>query len=204
MNIIKQLRESKEITQMELARRIGMSKGNLSQIEKGSIGISQDNLKKIAEVLECSVGQLLGEVPITSDIIYDIKYYPTIKNILTNQEYDYINISNKLLKLLKITDYRNLVISKSNEKNMEPVISDDDLLIINLSSKEIKNNKIYLVNEKNNLKIKRVRQLSPFDSSITILSDNQIDGEYLPYEVSIETAKQIIVGQIVFYGKSVL
>ena len=204
MNLIKQLRVAKKITQVELAKRIGMSKGNLSQIEKGTIGTSQDNLKKIAEVLGCSVGQLLGEVSITSDIVYNIKYYPNIEDIFKNQEYDFINISDKLLKLLKVSDYKNLVISKSNEKNMEPIISNNDFLIIDITKKEPFNNKIYIVKERNCIKIKRVLMKSPIDTVITIKSENEIDGEYPPYEVSIEKAKEMILGQVVFYGRSIL
>lgn len=204
MNLIKQLREARKITQVELAKRIGMSKGNLSQIEKGTIGTSQDNLKKIAEVLECSVGQLLGEVSITSDIVYNIRYYSDIEDIFKNQEYDFINVSDKLLKLLRISDYKNLVISKSNEKNMEPIISKNDFMIIDLNKKDIANNKIYLIYELEKLKIKRIQRLSPFDTTVTIKSENEIDGEYPPYTVSIEKAKEMILGQVVFYGRSIL
>ena len=204
MNLIKQLREAKKITQVELAKRIGMSKGNLSQIEKGTIGTSQDNLKKIAEVLGCSVGQLLGEVSITSDIVYNIRYYSNIEDIFKNQEYDFINVSDKLLKLLRISDYKNLVISKSNEKNMEPIISNNDFLIIDTTKKEPFNNKIYIVKERNCIKIKRVLMKSPIDTVITIKSENEIDGEYPPYTVSIEKAKEMILGQVVFYGRSIL
>ena len=204
MNLIKQLREAKKITQVELAKRIGMSKGNLSQIEKGTIGTSQDNLKKIAEVLGCSVGQLLGEVSITSDIVYNIRYYSDIEDIFKNQEYDFINVSDKLLKLLRISDYKNLVISKSNEKNMEPIISNNDFLIIDITKKEPFNNKIYIVKERNCIKIKRVLMKSPIDTVITIKSENEIDGEYPPYTVSIEKAKEMILGQVVFYGRSIL
>lgn len=204
MNLIKQLREARKITQVELAKRIGMSKGNLSQIEKGTIGTSQDNLKKIAEVLGCSVGQLLGEVSITSDIVYNIRYYSDIEDIFKNQEYDFINVSDKLLKLLRISDYKNLVISKSNEKNMEPIISNNDFLIIDITKKEPFNNKIYIVKERNCIKIKRVLMKSPIDTVITIKSENEIDGEYPPYTVSIEKAKEMILGQVVFYGRSIL
>ena len=205
MNCIKRIREGKKITQMELAKRIGMSKGNLSQIESGSIGVSQENLKKIAEVLNCSVAQLLGEVDIKQDIIYNIKCYSNINDfVVNNEDYDFVGVSEKLLNLLKIKDYRNLIISKSDEKNMEPTISNNDFLIIDISKKEPFNNKIYIVKERNYIKVKRVLMKSPVDEVITVVSDNQTDGEFPPYELSLNQAKDFIIGQVVFYGRSIL
>jgi transcriptional regulator with XRE-family HTH domain len=205
MNCIKKIREDKKITQMELAKRIGMSKGNLSQIESGSIGVNQENLKKIAEALNCSVAQLLGEIDIKQDIIYNIKCYSNINDfVINNEDYDFVGVSEKLLNLLKIKDYRNLIISKSDEKNMEPTISNNDFLIIDISKKEPFNNKIYIMKERNYIKVKRVLMKSPVDEVITVISDNQTDGEFPPYELSLNQAKEFIIGQVVFYGRSIL
>ena len=52
-------------------------------------------------------------------------------------------------------------------ENMEPIISKNDFMIIDLDKKDISNNKIYLIKENNKLKIKRIRQSSPFDTTIT-------------------------------------
>jgi hypothetical protein len=45
---------------------------------------------------------------------------------------------------------------------------------------------------------------SPVDEVITVVSDNQTDGEFPPYELSLNQAKDFIIGQVVFYGRSIL
>ncbi len=200
---LKEIRKKKNMTLEQLSSKIGMSRGNLSQIERGLIGVSQDNLSRLAIALGCNVSQLIGESSLNNETICDIRYYEELGHI-NNCEARRVSVGDSFLKILKIKDFRNIIISKINEKNMEPTISNGDLVIIDSSLKEIKNNKIYLIREMDNLKIKRIRQLSPFDSDVTILSDNQIDGEYPPYKIDINIARNNILGQVLFFGHSAL
>ena len=56
---VKNLRIEREIAQTELARAIGVSQTHLSNIETGKVGLTTDNLVKLAEVLDCSLDEIL-------------------------------------------------------------------------------------------------------------------------------------------------
>lgn len=206
MNNVRELRTKRGYTLEEFAKLLNISKASLSLIERGIIGLNQTKLKKIADILEVSVSQLIGEYSIEQEKVYNIKSYNNINDLLdlNNTEYEYIGISKKLLDFLKIKDYKNLIISKNEDKNMEPLISNNDFLIIDISKIEPFNNKIYVIKERNYIKVKRVLMKSPIDTKITIQSDCEVDGEFPPYEIDIERAKDMILGQVVFYGRSIL
>ena len=59
-NKIVNLREEGNITQSELARRLGLDKSSMSKIESGSRKVSTDELKRISQIFEVSTDYLLG------------------------------------------------------------------------------------------------------------------------------------------------
>lgn len=58
-NRIAEVRTRKNLKQAELARRIGMSRGQLANIESGTRKIDLPELRNIARALECQVVDLL-------------------------------------------------------------------------------------------------------------------------------------------------
>jgi transcriptional regulator with XRE-family HTH domain len=58
-NRVVALRQSKDISQAELARRIGLTKGAVSQFERGIIGLTAENVGEIARVLITSADYLI-------------------------------------------------------------------------------------------------------------------------------------------------
>lgn len=58
--IIQYLREEKDLDQKELAEKIGVSYSVMNRIELGTRPARDEELKKIAEVLDVSVDYLLG------------------------------------------------------------------------------------------------------------------------------------------------
>ncbi len=56
---VKNLRIEREIAQTELARAIGVSQTHLSNIETGKVGLTTENVVKLAEVLDCSLDEIL-------------------------------------------------------------------------------------------------------------------------------------------------
>jgi transcriptional regulator with XRE-family HTH domain len=56
---IKVRRVDCRLTQEELADRIGMKQGQLSQVERGLLGLSVSQLVAIARALDCPVSDLL-------------------------------------------------------------------------------------------------------------------------------------------------
>lgn len=53
-------RKAKDITQVELAKRLGVSQGNVSGYERGTLRIPCDQLLAIAQALRVSADELLG------------------------------------------------------------------------------------------------------------------------------------------------
>ncbi len=58
---IKVCRVDRELNQGELAERIGMKQAQLSEIERGIRSLRVEQLVAIAEALDCSAADLLGE-----------------------------------------------------------------------------------------------------------------------------------------------
>lgn len=69
---LKQWRNYRGLTQELLAERVGMSKGNISQLEQGVQGYSQEGLERLADALQCDPGQLLTVDPTKDDAIWSI------------------------------------------------------------------------------------------------------------------------------------
>jgi transcriptional regulator with XRE-family HTH domain len=61
-----------DLTQEQLAERVGWSVGNVSQLERGLQGYSQEGLEALAEALQCDPGQLLTVDPTGDDAIWSI------------------------------------------------------------------------------------------------------------------------------------
>lgn len=68
---IKARRLALKITLLELEKRTGINNGNLSKIENGKLGYSQDSIEKISTALGVTKSQLFSDDPIpTDDIIF--------------------------------------------------------------------------------------------------------------------------------------
>lgn len=57
---IKDLREDKEIKQIDIAKKLNISQTNYSKYELGKINIPIETLKKLALILDTSIDYLLG------------------------------------------------------------------------------------------------------------------------------------------------
>lgn len=57
---LKEIRERNNLSQRELAKRIGASSQSINQIESGKRSMSIDTLLKVIDVLDCSADELLG------------------------------------------------------------------------------------------------------------------------------------------------
>ncbi len=62
-HFIKEWREYRGLTQAQLAERVGMTQGNISQLERGIQGYSVAGLNALAEALNCTTWQLLNVDP---------------------------------------------------------------------------------------------------------------------------------------------
>lgn len=204
------MREKRGISREQLAKYLNMSVPNLYMIETNSRELNKKYFEKITQLFDCSISQIFGEELITQGEtnLIKIKYYKNFNSSIADfhneNNYDYELIPERLFKILKIVDYKNLIMFNMPEKNMEPIISLEDFVIVDLNRIKPLNNRIYLIKEEQELKLKKILRTSPVDQNIKILSENQIDGDFPPYDLTMEQAKDFIIGQVVFYGRSIL
>lgn len=60
---LKQWRDYRDLTQEKLAERVGVSTSAISQWESGQLGFRAASLAKLAEVLDCTLPELLAYDP---------------------------------------------------------------------------------------------------------------------------------------------
>lgn len=208
INNLSNIRKKKGLSVIKLAELSGIGRDIIYKMEKGEIGISKKNMPLLEKALETTASEIYGGI---SKVI-PIKYHPNIYAsagygyFVNDENFETINIDEKQLIEMNInSNYENIHIIKAVGRSMEPTIMDNDLLFIDVTKKEIFNDKIYIINENNTLKVKRVIRKSPFDNVITIKSDNQVSGEYPPYEINLENEDQMncIKGQVVFFCRNI-
>lgn len=69
---LKEWRQYRNLTQEALAERVGWSVGNVSQLERGQQGYSDEGLAALADALNCTPGQILDVDPTKTDAIWSI------------------------------------------------------------------------------------------------------------------------------------
>jgi transcriptional regulator with XRE-family HTH domain len=69
---LKEWRKYRNLTQEQLADRVGWSVGNVSQLEQGKQGYSDEGLALLAEALNCTPGQILDVDPTNDEAIWSL------------------------------------------------------------------------------------------------------------------------------------
>lgn len=71
-HFIKEWRVYRELTQTQLAERVGVAVSTISQLETGKQGYAQPTLEAIAEALQCEPADLLMRDPSKEDALWSI------------------------------------------------------------------------------------------------------------------------------------
>ena len=209
-NFCKQLREQKHLSINDVADALGMSYQNWMSIEKNNIVLSSRYFDVLCNLFNCSVGELFGEKQTSKNSI-KLKYYENHNDLLNidSCEYELFDISDKMLNFFNITNTFNIVCIKAWENNMQPIINNNDFLLIDTNYKEITNKSIYLLKErtyndgefKEKIKVKKILFENPFNPVVVVKSLNEIMGDFPPYEVSLEDVGKMIIGRVIYCGK---
>lgn len=62
-HFIRAWRQHRELTQEQLAERVGMTHGAISQLERGEVNYTQPTLEALAEALSCQPADLIMRDP---------------------------------------------------------------------------------------------------------------------------------------------
>lgn len=208
-NCIEKIRTQKKISRQELADQLKMTYQNLSNIEKNISNLNSDHLEKICNILNCTISELYGEKEYSekNTEIIQLKYYENVYASAGNgcfndkEAYEYFNFDKEFLNKINIrNNYENIMIIRATGDSMYPTINVNDLLFVDVSKKEIRNNNIYIFNEDGVLKVKRLLKENPTVQELKIVSDNTF---YNSYILDLKTTQTLICGQVVYYGKLV-
>lgn len=63
LNRVREIRESKNLSQEAVGNRIGKMRGQISAIESGTIKLSENWLNLLSEALDCSPAELIADIP---------------------------------------------------------------------------------------------------------------------------------------------
>jgi transcriptional regulator with XRE-family HTH domain len=116
-NFLKEIRETKNISQVELAKKIGVSKAHISKFEKGTFAVSFKVLNKIAEALDVSPEKIMtGEFKDN----FDENYRLLLQDCVEMATDEFINDFDKKDILKIATMMFNIMLNyQNNQKNSE-------------------------------------------------------------------------------------
>ena len=195
--IIKKLRERKGLTQEELAMKVGYTSATtINKIESGTNKLKQEKIKIFADVLECTVSELLGidEInnlhPVSSMNIRKIALYDSIScgtgGFVGDNIIDYVSLPSNLFSPKKeyFAQYAH------GDSMINANINDGDLVIFEKTS-SITNGMIgcFCIDD-NTATCKR---LSISNGQIILLPENP---SYNPIIANVETFK--CIGKLAF------
>lgn len=190
---IRNLRENKDFNQKDFAKLLDLNVNVLSRIELGTRPARDDELLKIANCLDVSVDELLGNVNNLKEKSFKIPVFA------------YVSAGNPLFTNEEIVDWEELPIEYKSQgdffalivkgKSMEPRFCEGDVVIVKKQN-DVDDGElaIVLVNG-DQATFKQVRKS---DSGITLIGTNT--AVYLPHFYSneeIESLPVAIIGKVV-------
>ena len=203
----------------EFARAVGVKQPSLTRWIIGEADPSRSNLVKIAEATETSIVWLATGQGDTNVAIQKKPDNTNNDGVLMIDCFCSVNVSagfgsfnegvtapdgqvpysDSLLQKLGIKP-THAAVFWADGTSMRPTIDDGDQMLVDLSKKEIKGDKIYLVQNRESVWVKRVKVNW---KGIELISDNK--EEYAPITLTKEEADNLeIIGQVAYIGKSVI
>lgn len=207
---IRTARKAKGLTLEELANTVGTDTGNLSRLERGLQGASQELLSRIMSALgmSLSVETQKPQDPVPgapSEKDYALIPQFTAKGSAGSGHWnDHVEVKGGLafkrewLARLGVKEHRCSIIYASGN-SMEPSIFDGEVVLIDHDDIEPRDGKVYVLQRADgDLIIKRlVKQMAGW----VIRSDNEDKRRYPDEPVSADDLQQIeIVGRVVWRG----
>lgn len=203
MNIIKQKREEKGISQRELGRLIGVTQQAIQKYEN-DIPVPVKYIAKISAILSIDPKQLLPQslkdvdlasINIVKIDVLDVK--ACCGNGIENWSENVIGQQMMTLPALReLTSSlpENIKIIKAIGESMMPTIHTDDIVWVDISIQSPTSDGLYLLAIGSDLLIRRI-QINPFDNSATIIADNE---RYAP--ISHGSYRDVhVVGRIIYH-----
>lgn len=180
MNLIKEKREEKKISQAELGRLLGVSQQHIQRFEK-DYPVPVKYASKLAQILDIDIKELLPEelkdVSLANPDIVQIDVLDVraccgngVENFTENV------IGQQMMTLPALREFtnsapENIKIIKAIGESMMPTIHTDDIVWVDISVKTPTSDGLYILCVGSDLLIRRI-QINPFDNTAMIRADN--------------------------------
>lgn len=196
---LKAFRTSLGLNQTEFAQSLDISQAAIANMESGNRDVSKPVLIKIANVYGKDLLSSDTQKQSTSsgNIIpipfYSAKASAGVGEMLPDySEKDVMYFDKRWLQNVLGVQPDSLSLITATGDSMFPLIHDGDLLMVDSSAKNIINNKIFVIEDEGNLRVKRLKQ--EWGGDTYIISENP---KYSPEKVSHNIN---IIGKVVWNG----
>lgn len=211
-NRIKLLRETLKLSQKDFGNRLNIRDTAVSKYELGAVKPSFEILSKIGKTFAVNLNWLINnegqiflhqpEIDKKCEFIYIPEFGDPVsagQGAIMNSEgiecyhcFPRHFIYNDLLATPE-----DLFMLKVMGDSMEPIINDNDIIMIDRSSISIREGKVYLCVYYNELLIKKIQVIG--DGKYSLISENKL--LYPPIEAI--KSKVTIIGRVIWFGRKI-
>ncbi|MBD8005855.1 LexA family protein [Bacillus norwichensis] len=200
---IKKIRERKGLSAVELANRVGVTKGTISRYESGTRKIPMDDIPKFASVLDVSPVDILIESedePVVNSTEYP--YYPIgisaglplCIDSIDEDDLEYISIPDNLMG--KWAGRKDIFMMRVNGDSMNKVITHGSLIAVKpVPLSDLKNGDIVVYSDGGDYAVKRFHQRE----NKIIFRPDSTDDMFSDYETTKDNSDLKIHGKVVMY-----
>lgn len=225
MNIherIRRIRTECHLTILELSKILDIPDRTISNYERGERKPSVDYLSLLAEKLDANPVWLMlerGEIFIDKTVVkpegklpddltpndfifipmYDLKAAAGSGSIVDNEKVkDFIAFTRDWLFKNVTAPLNQLIMIHTKGDSMSPTINDGDMLLVDKSDTDLKNDGIYVLRMGNSLIVKRIQHLP--ENKAEIISDNHL---YKPFIIDLKDESVAVIGKVVWFGRQI-
>lgn len=182
----------KKPPQEQIAKIIGITQGSLSIRIKNGTEYTEEETKKIFKAFDKDLNYSIGDC-ITIEHIHINPSCGAGTVVLTEADVTPVKIGREIIKNIWNSKPENLKIFKACGDSMQETITDNDLLLIDVSKTDFRNGGIFLLTINNDWYIKRLRLR--ITGELDIISDNK---SYPIETLTPETTHEIkIIGRVI-------
>jgi phage repressor protein C with HTH and peptisase S24 domain len=211
MSKLRSLRESRGLTQKQVAKALGVTEVSVSRYESQDQRLTLPLLQQLARVLRCSVAEIAGEKPAAAAgragpglgeefallPSFDLRASAGGGSIFDRErEAARVAFRRQWLKSVTGAPLDQLVVIEADGDSMEPSIHDGDHMLVDRSQTNPRRDGIYVINWDGHINVKRVTT-DPARKRIVISSDNP---KYPPNE-AVRPDEVTVLGRVIWIGR---
>ena len=212
MSKLRSLRESRGLTQKQVAKALGVTEVSVSRYESQDQRLTLPLLLQLARVLRCSVAEIAGEKTFAAparrtgpELGEEFALLPSFDlrasaggGAIFDREREAARVAfrRQWLKSVSNAPLDQLVVIEADGDSMEPSIHDGDHMLVDRTQTNPRRDGIYVINWDGHINVKRVTT-DPARKRIVISSDNP---KYPPNE-AVRPDEVAVLGRVIWIGR---